>query len=134
MDVHVPGGVTRGLRRAGIDVITAPGEEREMKGGSVNVDSEEYSWEIHRQPTWVTSGGPRLLGLALKVMPETPKTRKLILEFEISRGHRNMPQHQRFRVPDIRIAQCIREALAAGYEPESRGKAFRFEAGSTDPN
>src|SRR5688572_4611609 len=104
-----------------------------IQQGKIEVDSVGYDWSVHRQPTWVTSGAPRLLGLAIQVTPEEPNTRELLLEFDISRGHRNMSHHQRFKVPNVRLLQCIRSAIEAGYDPSSRGKPFRFSAGSTEP-
>ena len=69
------------------------------------------------------------MGLALLVEKAEQGQRKLLLEFDSWNGHRCMPQHQRFRVTEHRMVKCIDDAIAAGWEPDSRGKIFRFDAG-----
>jgi len=44
-----------------------------------------------------------------------------------------MPERQRFRVTDKRLVQRVESAMGAGYDPDSRGKPFLFEAGSVNP-
>jgi hypothetical protein len=55
--------------------------------------------------------------------------RDLWLEFDHVKGHRDMSKHMRFRIPDVRLIELIRNAMASGWEPESRGKPFVFHAG-----
>jgi hypothetical protein len=45
-----------------------------------------------------------------------------------------MPEHVRFRVPNKRLIQSVENAIEAGYDPDSRGKDFVFEAGSVSPD
>jgi hypothetical protein len=96
--------------------------------GEILVDGVKYRWMVYRQPTW-TSGV--LLGLAILVQSLEPSRRDLILEFSIDRTkHGDMPQHQRFRVSDRRLSECIQSAIRSGWDPQSRGKRFVFQAGS----
>jgi hypothetical protein len=104
----------------------------EPNNGVIRVGDAEFSWSVYRQPTWVSDQG--LLGLAILVEPRTVSRRKLILEFNFDKSsHRAMPQHQRFRIPDKRLIQCVESAIEAGYDPGSRGKDYCFDAGATNP-
>ena len=108
-----------------------------LKNGIVTVGDAEYRWSVFRQPTWATGrnhDGYTLLGLAILVEPPESNRRELLLEFGIERGrHGDMPQHQRFHVPDSRLTRAIQDALQAGYDPDSRGKRFVYEAGPLQP-
>ena len=102
-----------------------------MKKGVIQVDGSDYNWSIFRQPRWTNRGGYKLLGLAILVKRVNASTRELLLEFAIDpKKHGDMPQHQRFRVSDKRLSECIRTAIESGWDPESRGKVFRFDAGN----
>ena len=103
-----------------------------IKKGIVRVGTGEYRWSVFRQPRWV--GGRALLGLAILVESPESSCRDLLLEFDIDRTrHGDMPQHQRFRLPDSRLIEAIEGAMSAGWEPDSRGKRFVYEAGALQP-
>jgi hypothetical protein len=107
-----------------------------MKRGTVKVRGVNYGWSVYRQPTWTTSRAPgyTLLGLAVLVEPPQPRQRRLLLEFAIDpTRHGDMSQHQRFRIHNSRLIQAIEGAIDAGWEPESRGKRFMYEAGPIQP-
>lgn len=77
--------------------------------------------------------GLRILGRtghAVSVTKVASGNRELILEFDRDpRFHRGMAKHLRLRIPDRRLIECILKAIEAGWNPESRGKAFVFKAG-----
>lgn len=104
-----------------------------VKNGTVRVEGDDYRWSVHRLPTWTrgrSSPGPELLGLAVLVEPQQPSRRQLILEFGIDpTRHGDMPHHQRFIMPHRRLAEAIQSAIAAGWDPDSRGRPFVYEAG-----
>ena len=107
-----------------------------VKKGIVTVDDADFRWSVFRQPTWTTgrTQGATLLGLAILVEPPEPSHRELLLEFDIDWSrHGSMHQHQRFRLPDGRLIAAIQNALQAGYDPDSRGKRFIYEAGALQP-
>lgn len=108
-----------------------------VKKGTVKVGETDFRWSIFRQPTWTrgrTQEGFTLLGLAILVEPPESSRRDLLLEFGIDRTrHGDMPQHQRFRIPDARLVKAIENAMIAGWNPESRGKRFVYEAGTLQP-
>ena len=107
-----------------------------VQNGVVRVGDAEYRWSVFRQPMWTRgqSDVPILLGLAILVEPPGQNRRKLVLEFDADRNrHRDMPQHQRFRLSDGRLIQAIDDAMRAGYDADSRGKRFVFQAGALQP-
>ena len=107
-----------------------------IKRGVVTIGDAEYRWSVFRRPTWTMgrTHGYTLLGLAILVEPPESNHRELLLEFDIDRDrHGDMPQHQRFHLPDSRLTQAIQDALQAGYDPDSRGKRFVYEAGVLQP-
>jgi hypothetical protein len=104
-----------------------------MKTGTVQANGVDYLWSVYRQPRW--TGDHVLLGLAILVKPVKGSGRELVLEFSIdSTRHGEMPQLQRLRVPNRRLIECIQNALDAGWDPDSRGKGFFFDAGPMNPN
>jgi hypothetical protein len=108
-----------------------------VKKGVVKVGEIEFRWSVFRHPTWTRGRAqdtPTLLGLAILVERPEPSHRDLLLEFDIDRArHGDMPQHQRFHLPDGRVIAAIEGALRAGYDPDSRGKRFVYEAGPLQP-
>jgi hypothetical protein len=104
------------------------------KAGTLQVEGIDYRWSVYHQPCWDTVRGA--LGLALLFAPMERSRRVLIVEFTVRSGfvHRCMLSHERIRVPDCRLIECVQNAISAGYDPDSRGKPFRFEAGPMKPN
>jgi hypothetical protein len=103
-----------------------------IKKGIVKVGGSDYLWSIFRQPTFTRDENQhhKLLGLAILVESLVPSCRELILQFDIHpTAHRDMRKHQRFRVTDGRLVEAIEGAMSAGWDPESRGKRFVYEAG-----
>jgi hypothetical protein len=95
----------------------------------VEVEGDEFRWHVHRQPQWCTADGWK--GLALHVEHARDPQRALIIEFPFSvANRRSTPQRQRPSVSAKQIAAGISAALAAGWEPSSRGKPFVFELAS----
>jgi hypothetical protein len=103
-----------------------------VKKGIVKVGDTDYCWSVFRQPTFTRDENQRhkLLGLAILVESLVPSCRELILQFDIHpTAHRDMRKHQRFIVTDGRLVEAIESAMSAGWDPESRGKRFVYEAG-----
>ena len=108
-------------------VLTMP------KSGTIQVDGVEYRWSVYRQPSWSSSRGA--VGLAILIEPMQASQRELLVEFTGDPGgHRCMISHQRFRIPNRRLIECVQSANRAGWDPSSRGKRFKFDAGQVNPN
>jgi hypothetical protein len=88
----------------------------------VAVDGVDYAW-AHRHGWVVWGKGIKAISLSVSLRPG--RTRELILDFTLEVG----PQDD--APSEVRVARAletgIRAALEAGWDPESRGRAFRFE-------
>ena len=102
-----------------------------MKGGVLQIDGTNYRWSVLRTQTYcgVNSSGNQYVGMAIQVETAAASHRSLILEFDHVQGHRCMSKHMRFKIPEGRLIEYVRNAMQSGWEPESRGKPFVFHAG-----
>jgi hypothetical protein len=88
----------------------------------VSVDGTSYAWEYrHGWQVW----GKGLKALSISVSLEPGRTRELILDLAL----RASPEDG--APPETRVVRAledgIRSAREAGWDPESRGRAFRHE-------
>ena len=89
---------------------------------TVDVDGVEYAWSYRHG--WVVWGkGIKAVSVSVSLHPE--RTRELILDFTVTIGDAEAPPSEA-RVLQA-LAPAIRSARAAGWDPESRGRAFRHE-------
>ncbi len=96
--------------------------------GEVTVDGIEYSWEFRHASRFDSSVG--LCGPSVVVCLRPTQTRDLIIDFPVSTfDYKSKP---RKAILEHQLASVIRSALASGWEPESRGKPFRFNVSDTD--
>ena len=92
------------------------------KGGTLTVRGAEYFWEYRH--SWRFDSGLGLCGPSVVVYLRPTRTRDLIIDFPISTfGMKGKPPNA---VLVGHLTSVIRSAFAAGWEPESRGKPFRF--------
>ena len=95
--------------------------------GLLAVDGNKLTWSLVSEPQWSTEDG--YIGLRISVQMEDARHRELILEYPFPKkftgvGAPQLPQRPRFSVKTIDAN--VREAIAAGWEPISRGKPFVF--------
>ena len=89
---------------------------------TVSVDGVEYAWSYRHG--WVVWGkGVKAVSVSVALRPE--RTRELILDFTVPIDDED-PTPSEARVFGA-LAPAIRSAIAAGWDPESRGRAFRHE-------
>ena len=93
-----------------------------MAVGGVNL-----CWRLVSEPQWTTEHGYK--GLCIAVRMEDGHHRDLILEYPFpkkssSHGAPKLPQRPKFS--DKTIEADIRQAIALGWNPASRGKTFVF--------
>ena len=92
---------------------------------TVTVDGVEFLWRIERNPQWCTVDGWK--GAVLHVESAINKGRCLKIEFPFElRDHKSAPQRQRPKISASTLSECIQNAISAGWDPSSRGKAFRY--------
>ena len=101
--------------------------------GVVAVDDVEFSWELVSEPQWTTEHGYR--GVRISVQLRDASCRELLLQYPMPKkmvgiGLPQLPQRPTVTV--TMIEDGIRKAIAAGWEPRSRGKALLFEIGCCD--
>ena len=88
----------------------------------VTVDETRYAWE-YRHGWLVWGKGVKALSLSVSLRPG--RTRELILDLTLKVGPEDGPPTEA-RV--LRALESgIRSARDAGWDPESRGRAFRLE-------
>lgn len=88
---------------------------------TIDVDGAEYVWSYRHG--WVVWGkGIKAVSVSVSLHPE--RTRELILDFTVKVNEGDAPS-------DARVLRAlpgaVRSAIAAGWDPESRGRAFRHE-------
>lgn len=89
--------------------------------GTVKVDGADYAWRVHREPLWATVDGAK--GVCIAVEPREDPQKILLLEYPFPPPSRHM---QRPKVSPQDIAVQVARAIAAGWNPESRGKPFTY--------
>lgn len=92
--------------------------------GAVEVDGQNYEWRLEREPQWCTADGWRGMTIAVR---QVDAQREAILEFPMpKRSSNGSPQRQRPKINDAIAMAGVRAALAAGWEPTSRGKPIVY--------
>jgi hypothetical protein len=91
-------------------------------GKVVTVDGVDYIW-LQRHGWLVWGKGIKAVSVSVSLRPE--RTRELILDFTLKVGpEEDAPSEKRLLKA---LEPAIREAIEAGWDPESRGRAFRHE-------
>jgi hypothetical protein len=89
---------------------------------TVSVEGTEYTWS-YRHGWLVWGKGLRVISLSVALRPQ--RTRELVLDFTVQVAPEE-PAPGEARVVRARV-RAVRTALEAGWDPESRGRAFRLE-------
>src|ERR1700744_2157874 len=87
----------------------------------IEVEGEAYVWRVQRQPQWSTDiAGWR--GMAIAVRHQDGQ-REAVVEFPPAPPpRRGTPLIQPGQIPPQVVAKAITSAIAAGWDPLSRGK------------
>lgn len=112
--------------RAGDRLISGKLHAKAARSGAprttVVVDGIEYSWSYrHGWRVW----GKGIEAVSLSVSLRPGRTRELILDLTVTVDAQAAPPSEA-RVLQA-LPSAIRSALEAGWDPESRGRAFRHE-------
>jgi len=96
----------------------------------IEVDGETYLWRLHRQPGW-SSEGPERHGMAITVRHVDGK-REAVVEFPPGPEPRyGAPLLKAARIPQNLVSRAIQSAIAAGWDPLSRGKTVAIVVDAT---
>lgn len=91
--------------------------------GSVLVDGTTYDWRLQREPHQSDDEGWKGMTIALL---ERDAKREAWVEFPAPKRLMQGLPRGRLQLDDATMARCVRAALAAGWEPTSRGKPVVF--------
>jgi hypothetical protein len=93
--------------------------------GTAAADGLKLVWELLSEPQYSNSGDGRI-GLRIGVRVADAATRELIIEYPYPTDSGGLPKPvpQRPPVSQPMVERSINEALAAGWDPSSRGKPF----------
>jgi hypothetical protein len=96
---------------------------------AVTIDGVPLVWQLHREQNWSADQNPT--GMAIHVRVVGPVRRELYLEYppirKESNGMVGPVMTVRIPISAAKVAEHIREAMAAGWDPESRGKPFVYD-------
>ncbi|HTI66227.1 MAG TPA: hypothetical protein VL460_01630 [Caulobacteraceae bacterium] len=96
----------------------------------IDVDGEPYVWRLQRQPQW-SSDAAGWQGMAIAARHKEGQ-REAVLEFPATPGPRfGAPLLQPSQIAPELVATAIASAVAAGWEPLSRGKTVAFVVDAT---
>jgi hypothetical protein len=99
----------------------------------MNLEGVALTWELLSEPQWSNSGDGRI-GMRIGVRAAEAARRELVIEYPYPTDRRGLakPVPQRPEVSQPMVERSVEQALAAGWDPQSRGKAFVFHAGKSD--
>jgi hypothetical protein len=105
---------------------------KRFREGLISVDGVSLFWRLLSEPQWTTEAGYK--GMCISVRTEDGHHRELILEYSFPKkfnsiGIPQLPQRPQFSVKTIE--PDVRRAMAAGWQPTSRGKTFVFKLAGT---
>ena len=96
----------------------------------IEVGGEAYVWRLHRRPAW-SSDAADWCGMAIAVRHQEGQ-REAVLEFPPGpQPRRGAPFLQPAQIDVDLVARGIASAIAAGWEPLSRGKTVPIVVDAT---
>lgn len=103
-------------------------------GGSLVVDEHPLHWTLKSEPAWGTSHGD--IGMRLSIMKHDETLtrygvnkawRELVLQYPFERKQRHASRFpERPKVTEEMVAAGVRLAIEAGWNPNTRGRAFEL--------
>ncbi len=95
----------------------------------IEVGGEPYVWRLQRRPHWASDPAARRgMGIAVR---HREGQREAVLEFPPRQPRFSAPQLKPTEVAPELVAKAIASAIAAGWEPLSRGKPLTIVVDST---
>src|SRR4051812_5212961 len=103
---------------------------KQVQEFEIAVDAEPYVWRLQRQPQWSSDiAGWRGMALAVR---HAEGQREAILEFPAGKPPRwGAPLLQARDIAPALVIKAIASAIAAGWEPLSRGKTVTIVVDET---
>lgn len=91
--------------------------------GTVHVDGLKYDWQLEREPQWSDDDGWKGMTICLLQMDTQ---REALMEFPAPKRLLKGLPRGRLQIDDATVCRSVRAALAAGWEPMSRGRPMVF--------
>lgn len=96
----------------------------------IDVDGESFVWKLQRQPAW-SSDAAGWRGMAIAVRHKEGQ-REVVIEFPPGPQRRfGAPLLHASQIAPALVAKAIASAMAAGWEPHSRGKTVTIVVDAT---
>ncbi|MBI1683658.1 hypothetical protein [Caulobacter hibisci] len=96
----------------------------------IEVDGDPYAWRLHRQPQWSRDPAERH-GMAIAVRHKEGQ-REAVVEFPPGPQPKyGAPMLKPSHIAPALVAKAITSAIAAGWEPLSRGKTVAIMVDAT---
>lgn len=101
--------------------------------GTMEVDGLSLAWELLSEPQYSNSADGRI-GMRIGVRVADAARRELVIEYPYPTDRRGFPKPvpQRPEVSRPMVERSVHQAIAVGWDPQSRGKAFVFRAENSD--
>jgi hypothetical protein len=97
---------------------------KRQASGIVTIDGLAIAWELRREAHYSSFEGYKGMTFSVRAVSETARTfKELILEYPFPERKPGKPLEKERIVPET-IEAGIREAIAGGWEPSSRGRVF----------
>ncbi|WP_033921536.1 hypothetical protein [Sphingomonas sp. 37zxx] len=91
--------------------------------GVVDVDGLQYDWQLQREPHRSDDDGWKGMVICLR---QKDTQREALVEFPAPKRLLKGLPRGRLQIDDATVSRSVRAALAAGWEPMSRGKPMVF--------
>ena len=95
----------------------------QSNSGTVDVDNAIYDWHLQREPHQSDDEGWK--GMTIALLQRDTKREARVQFPPPKRLLKGLPPG-RLQLDDATISRCVRSAMAAGWEPMSRGKPVLF--------
>jgi hypothetical protein len=97
---------------------------KRQASGNVVIDDIEITWVLRREAHYSSFEGYKGMTFSVRAVSETARTfKELILEFPFPERKPGKPLEKERIVPE-KLETAIREAIAGGWDPTSRGRVF----------
>jgi hypothetical protein len=97
---------------------------KRQAAGKVVIDGNEIEWELRREAHYSSFEGYKGMTFSVRAVSDTARTfKELILEFPFPERKPGKPLEKERIFPE-KIEAAIREAIAGGWQPTSRGRVF----------
>ena len=97
---------------------------KRQAAGTVVIDGNEITWELRREAHYSSFEGYKGMTFSARAVSDTARTfRELILEFPSPERKPGKPLEKERIVPE-KVEAAIRQAIAGGWQPTSRGRVF----------